>query len=867
MLRVRDSQLAILRKKAICEGLTKMFSDLGYNFSIDPATGRVSAGSRVGLSQVAFDSNGFVSGVVSATGREWKLDVDRRGRVTRIVTPAGAVGEIQYNRAGLPRRVGRDGRELMSFEYSPNGMVERVVYPDRSVTELRYQASGQVIEKIDRLGYSEKYQYDSRGKLLGIVNANGNSSVIEYRSGGKLSKIAFANRSELRYQYDETGCSGRILTAHEKIAEFECESSSDRISRISYTDGEVVSFAYDKRGNTIRASNSQSAVTYEYDRSGRLVRENADGHVISYGYGESGAVACITYPSGASIYFDFDADTLLSRLTDWNGGKHEFSYGGDNRCVVWRAPNGVTATSRLRATDDIEELVVNRSGGDELFSLHYTYDNEDRIVSAKDSSFGTQEYTYDKESRVTRVSRTDAGGTMSEAFAYDPSCNRIDCNGQLAEFDDADRLIRQGRLACLYDSRENVDFLEDDQRWSFTFDARGYLARAETVSGSVVHFGYDAYGRRVWKRTYDVYGILIAESRYVWAGEQMIVEMVSKGGRTESREYAYHPWTHAPLASRADGSVYMYYGDHLGAPRRIVDSSGQVVWAGDYSAFGDVRVTVDDFTNPLRYPGHYYDTETGLHYNRFRYYSPKLGRYVSRDPLAFWGGVNLYAYCNGDPINRSDPDGLFWGAGAALLSDVIKPLAFKAAGALLTVVMAPVAAAIAPVALAGGLVAALVSGLHQVLTGQKLNLTCIGKTALSVMGKIWTLPNTLIGTLIGLAGVPFGAQIEFGNNAIQFLNFPIGDGALTLGNAVIYSKPSTPLSTTSRYDGGPGDVPMGAHEMAHTHQAELLGPFYLPFYFLMGGIPEKPCTNCNPLEVAADDNAQGKGGWWPATPP
>ena len=90
----------------------------------------------------------------------------------------------------------------------------------------------------------------------------------------------------------------------------------------------------------------------------------------------------------------------------------------------------------------------------------------------------------------------------------------------------------------------------------------------------------------------------------------------------------------------------------------------------------------------------------------------------------------------------------------------------------------------------------------------------------AAIGKAWNLPNTLIGLLWGLVGVPFGATVSVGNNAVQFENHPFTFGAVTLGNTISYSKRLGPTVTK---DG----VSIGDHERQHTYQGELLGPFYL----------------------------------------
>jgi len=123
-------------------------------------------------------------------------------------------------------------------------------------------------------------------------------------------------------------------------------------------------------------------------------------------------------------------------------------------------------------------------------------------------------------------------------------------------------------------------------------------------------------------------------------------------------------------------------------------------------------------------------------------------------------------------------------------------------------------------------------------------------------GKLWTLPNTVVGIVIGLAGVLHGARISFGNNAIQFEHFPLGIGALTLGNAILYGRSTAPCDIKPLY-GSTQPLSLAAHERAHTYQYQAFGPFFIPVYLACGGIRAR-----NPFEQAANAYAAG-GHWWP----
>ncbi|MQT49930.1 hypothetical protein GHO40_24895 [Pseudomonas helleri] len=137
--------------------------------------------------------------------------------------------------------------------------------------------------------------------------------------------------------------------------------------------------------------------------------------------------------------------------------------------------------------------------------------------------------------------------------------------------------------------------------------------------------------------------------------------------REPSHENGYHIdrdplWQHQPVAKPFNAMAW-YQCDHLGTPMELTDQRGEIAWSGTYQAWGLAKekrtdsATRENIRNPLRFQGQYFDTETGLHYNRYRYYDPQVGRFISKDPIGFAGGLNVYAYAP-NPGGWVDPLGL-----------------------------------------------------------------------------------------------------------------------------------------------------------------------------------------------------------------
>ncbi len=171
----------------------------------------------------------------------------------------------------------------------------------------------------------------------------------------------------------------------------------------------------------------------------------------------------------------------------------------------------------------------------------------------------------------------------------------------------------------------------------------------------IAAYSYDPFGRRISKDAGT------SKTFYLYSDEGLIVEADASGQVTKS--YGYAPQSDygtQPLFMRTGNNYYYYQLDHLGTPQQLTSQSGQVVWRASYDAYGNATVDPgSSITNNLRFPGQYFDAETGLHYNWMRYYEPATGRYVASDPVSLYAGVNLYAYAFGNPANIYDPYGLF----------------------------------------------------------------------------------------------------------------------------------------------------------------------------------------------------------------
>jgi RHS repeat-associated protein len=145
---------------------------------------------------------------------------------------------------------------------------------------------------------------------------------------------------------------------------------------------------------------------------------------------------------------------------------------------------------------------------------------------------------------------------------------------------------------------------------------------------------------------------------FQYADEGLVAEYDAAG--STGSMYGWQPdgiWGTHPQFKRDAAAYHFYHNDHLGTPQRLSDVAGNLAWSGKAEAFGKTTVDIEAVSNPLRFPGQYFDAETGTHYNFYRDYSPSLGRYVKSDPLGLRGGINSYVYGGANSLTNVDPLG------------------------------------------------------------------------------------------------------------------------------------------------------------------------------------------------------------------
>ncbi|MBN3815014.1 RHS domain-containing protein, partial [Paraburkholderia sp. Ac-20347] len=424
------------------------------------------------------------------------------------------------------------------------------------------------------------------------------------------------------------------------------------------SDGTHASYRYDARGLLTQAQattpggrgETASQVTFEYDAAGRRTNEtqahhgqvwrlahelDALGHRTTTHLPDVGALAWQRYGSGhvhgvllnGEPLAAFERDAL-HRETQRTQGlvNHQFSYSGSGMLAAheWQGMDSRgNPSERARAWRSCEQ------------------DSAGQITAIHDALRDSRHYQYDAASRLVDVN----AGRSSEHFSYDPSGNLLAVsNGKATHIGRAqgDRLLslvtpelpvvqspqyaydgHGNRVArTVAATRTDTPEAADAPTTRYRYDGTHQLTHIEHADGAASRYEYDALGRRTAKRHTDAEGRTWT-TLFVWDGDWMAQEVRPNGGSVTPLTYVPHPNHAGPLTKLEGATAYHYVTDHLGTPQELYDDRRQIVWAADLSAYGKTRRYLKhEIDNPIRFPGQYFDAESGLHYNRFRYYDP-----------------------------------------------------------------------------------------------------------------------------------------------------------------------------------------------------------------------------------------------------
>ncbi|WP_201025276.1 RHS repeat-associated core domain-containing protein, partial [Pseudomonas syringae] len=411
---------------------------------------------------------------------------------------------------------------------------------------------------------------------------------------------------------------------------------------------EKLEFSYDILGRLTQESSPQGALTYDYDLLSNLTTLTLPtGQHLNHLYYGSGHLHQLNLDG--QLISDMERDDLHREIYRTQGKLTScFGYDALGR-KTWQYATTLPAEKLSQIQNPL--IKPERYVEHAYNPLHrrYEYDPAGELSRTLDKLRGEVTYEYEANGRL--LEHNPEKRFDGEEFRYDAAGNRLNFNTSRFDRVKDNRLKKWSNHEYKYDAWGNlVEKIVGIVRWqTFTYDCENRLVKTETMANSQVEstssYQYDSLGRRVGKQ-WEIKG-QTDRKRFLWQGLRLLREE-SPG---QSSLYLYEPGSYAPLAridekeGEAENKVYYFHTDQIGTPLEMTDAEGQIVWQAKYRPWGAVeKLVVNEVEQNLRFQGQYFDVETGLHYNTFRYYDPEIGRFITQDPIGLSGGDNLYQY-------------------------------------------------------------------------------------------------------------------------------------------------------------------------------------------------------------------------------
>lgn len=595
---------------------------------------------------------------------------DELGRLLRSVGAQGQTSQYGYDLNDNPTLSTTPKQHRTNSSYDALNRLVSSTDPRNGVTALGYDAQDNLTQVTDPRGVVTQYRYDGLGNLTQLISKDSGTTTYTHDAAGNVLSKTDARGVVTTYSYDALNrLTGKQYPANPALnVQYHHDMTADgnhgigRLTAVQDASG-VLGYSYDARGNLVEQIRSvEVAGNDAYD-------------AIEYAYDGANQLNRIGYPGGFAVEYQRNAAGQVSEvdIVIGNQAPAAFAHGisylpfGPLQSLTWA--NGLT----LSRTFDADYRLTQQNVGP--WQATYGYDANSNIESLQSGLFGDLQYSYDELDRLTKEEQA----SLRQEYTYDAVGNRTSKsvttldNGQvqnsttttLGYASDSNRLTQIDGQAVTSDAAGNLT--QDRANRELQYDAQGRLSKVKVNGNVVAEYRYNALGQRTHKITasgtttflYGPDGQLLGETRYG-----------SSGTRLSSQYYLWldsMPIGGLTLHFGANGAVtgstaFYLHADHLNSPRLATNQSGQEVWRWKSDAFGDGSAVNApnsglDAIN-LRFPGQYYDFESGLYYNYFRDYDPETGRYVESDPIGLDGGLNTYGYVESNPLAYLDPFGL-----------------------------------------------------------------------------------------------------------------------------------------------------------------------------------------------------------------
>jgi RHS repeat-associated protein len=670
----------------------------------------------------SYDNAHRLVSIADTLGNHIDYTLDKMGnRLTSQVTdPANNLtrtrAQVFDSLSRLAKTIGAQN-QTVNYGYDANGNATSMTDPLGNKTTLAYDPLNRLIKSIDPTGKASQSSYDSHDHPLSITDPLTHSTDYSYDGFGNRLSTDSPDTGSSQVSYDDAGNPQITTDARGQTVNYNYDALN-RVSQITYADKPPITFSYDQgsngTGHLTQMTDESGTTRWSYNLQGKVTSKSfSTGSltlVTKYSYNTNGQLTALTYPSGKLVRLSYSNGQITAVEANRSPLLSNIHYQPFGPAKDWMFGNGVQ-TSR---SFDLDGRLIDYDLGDRMRQL--TYDAAGRITGYRDSDLNyDQSFSYDPLGRL--INYTDPASQTS--YSYDANGNRTE---QLSGAQGKNFNIEaiSNRLLSITDNQlqtlksytyDAAGHITGDGYHHFAYDGRGRMVQASSIGHGIEQYRINGLGQRVAK----IHGHAQEKSKdedhggrpkendhsrnpdkdqqdnHENQGKELLagIYFVYDQAGHLLGEYNQHGkaiqetvWLgDMPVAVLAGDSHYFVYADHLNSPRAITDPIGRVVWRWDSDPFGATDENEDHgrddshafgskkadedpdrdgqrFIYNLRFPGQYYDKETGLFYNYFRDYDSETGRYRQSDPIGLLGGMNTYAYVNNNPLRYIDSKGL-----------------------------------------------------------------------------------------------------------------------------------------------------------------------------------------------------------------
>jgi len=615
-----------------------------------------------------FDKVGLTTGVTSPDGRQYRLEYNSAHKTIRSTDHRGTIHTYHYDERGntvnetvtdkngnlLDRTLTTyDRRDLplettdalgntTRYTYDPGQRLTAVTNALDHVTRMVYNPEGQVISITAPLDQLTRFDYDNADNLKRVTDPVGIPTQYLFDDLGRSQQEQSHDRGQLDYVHNSADQVTRQTDAEDRQAHYTYDEAG-RITRINFSEHDNITLNYDESGRITKIEEPWGNLSTDYTAYGdtkSITQAFKSGHEYTqqYHYDSAGRVTRHTLPSGKSIHYNYKNGDLTSIYVDTQAILIDIKIHGTGRLQSATYGNGLLyntdfdaagrITGQQRGANRINYAYDKIGNITQQAKTAYQYDALNRLTAANDPTLEPLQYRYDANGN--RQSLTT--GNTEQRYLYQAGTNRLIAIGdEIIRYDNSGRRI-------------------EDARRLYTYNARGRLEHiTHKSSNTKTRYQYRLDGLRVRKQTGN------KTTHFIYDTQQRLIAEANASGKI-TREYIWHGLM--PVAVFDKTSLYFIHTDHLGTPRLATDTNQQTAWQWQSTPFGVGKTEEKGLTLNLRFPGQYYDYESGLHYNWNRYYDPRIGRYITSDPIGLKSSTNIYVYVNSNPVVLYDTTGL-----------------------------------------------------------------------------------------------------------------------------------------------------------------------------------------------------------------